>query len=147
MGFSDALWSPHRDDLCACYILVLTLFVCLFSRAAAMGFTYGATQSIVANQREKDDAVNSLVGGCAAGFLVGLKRALMLDLPVAFCLRAPTEHSLPGAFATCALFGTAAGTFDYAGRALVGDQSLSYEERRKRFFKQQPSALPLEADK
>lgn len=41
-----------------------------------MGATFALTESIVANQRQKDDALNGVAGGCAAGFLVGIKCAL-----------------------------------------------------------------------
>ena len=46
---------------------------------AAMGATLAATEAYVANQREKDDAVNGLAGGCAAGFLLGLRSTWILD--------------------------------------------------------------------
>jgi hypothetical protein len=46
--------------------------------------------------------------------------------------------------ASCAVIGAAVGTFDTAGQSLRGDQeALSYEEKRKRFFKQTPSSPPL----
>ena len=47
----------------------------LASLAAAMGVTFAATESIVANQREKQDALNGVAGGCAAGFLAGIRGA------------------------------------------------------------------------
>jgi len=91
---------------------------------AAMGATFAATESIVANQREKQDALNGVAGGCAAGFLAGIR-----------------ARSLPIAVASCAVIGAAVGTFDYAGESLRGDkETLSYEEKRKRFFKQSPSS-------
>jgi len=40
-----------------------------------MGTTFAFTESTVANIREKNDAVNGAAGGCAAGFLAGLKSA------------------------------------------------------------------------
>lgn len=43
--------------------------------AAAMGATFAATESIVANQRETQDALNGVAGGCAAGFLAGIRGA------------------------------------------------------------------------
>ena len=46
-----------------------------------MGFTFAATESIVANTREKDDPLNGAAGGCAAGFLAGLKGAFPLPYP------------------------------------------------------------------
>lgn len=52
-------------------------------------------------------------------------------------------RSLPIAVASCAVIGAAVGTFDTAGQSLRGDQeALSYEEKRKRFFKQ-TSSPPL----
>ncbi len=45
------------------------------SSAAAMGVTFAATESIVANQRETQDALNGVAGGCAAGFLAGIRGA------------------------------------------------------------------------
>jgi hypothetical protein len=38
-----------------------------------MGATFALTEAVVANQREKDDALNGVAGGCAAGFLAGLR--------------------------------------------------------------------------
>ncbi|KAH9004267.1 hypothetical protein EDB86DRAFT_3099571 [Lactarius hatsudake] len=94
---------------------------------AAMGATFAATESVVANQREKQDALNGVAGGCAAGFLAGIR-----------------ARSLPIAVASCAVIGAAVGTFDYAGQSLRGDkETLSFEEKRKRFFKQNPSSPPL----
>jgi hypothetical protein len=40
---------------------------------AAMGATFAFTESFVANQRKKDDYLNGVAGGCAAGFLAGIK--------------------------------------------------------------------------
>ncbi|KAF8506929.1 hypothetical protein F5888DRAFT_1579519, partial [Russula emetica] len=89
---------------------------------AAMGATFAATESIVANQRETQDSLNGVAGGCAAGFLAGIR-----------------ARSLPIAVASCAVIGAAVGTFDTAGQSLRGDQeALSYEEKRRRFFKQTP---------
>lgn len=38
-----------------------------------MGATFALTESVVANTREKDDALNGAAGGCAAGFLAGIR--------------------------------------------------------------------------
>lgn len=46
-----------------------------------MGATFAFTESIVANTREKDDALNGVAGGCAAGFLAGIRGESRL----AFC--------------------------------------------------------------
>lgn len=40
---------------------------------AAMGATFALTESVVANTREKDDHLNGVAGGCAAGFLAGIR--------------------------------------------------------------------------
>ncbi|KAI0669807.1 hypothetical protein C8Q78DRAFT_976537 [Trametes maxima] len=86
---------------------------------AAMGATFALTESVVANQREVDDALNGAAGGCAAGFLAGIR-----------------ARSLPLAVASCAVLGTAIGTLDYNGSGLAPQNVESIEERRKRFFKQ-----------
>ena len=52
--------------------------MCFGRGLAAMGFTFAATESIVANTRETDDALNGAAGGCAAGFLAGLRGAYSL---------------------------------------------------------------------
>jgi hypothetical protein len=43
--------------------------------AAAMGAVFAGTESVVANVREKKDALNGASGACAAGFLAGIRRA------------------------------------------------------------------------
>ena len=109
-----------------------------------MGATFAATESIVANQREKQDALNGVAGGCAAGFLAGLRGTQPPHPLVRFVLIFSAARSLPIAVASCAVIGTAVGTFDTAGQSLRGDQeALSYEERRRRFFKQNPPSPPL----
>ncbi len=108
-----------------------------------MGATFAATESIVANQRGKQDALNGVAGGCAAGFLAGIRGVYC---PVFQCqpqLVRTVARSLPIAVASCAVIGAAVGTFDYAGQSLRGDKETSYEEKRKRFFKQIPSSPPL----
>ncbi|TFY72870.1 hypothetical protein EVG20_g125 [Dentipellis fragilis] len=97
---------------------------------AAMGATFAGTEAFVANQRQKDDPLNGVVGGCAAGFLAGIR-----------------SRSLPMAVASCAVIGTAVGAFDYGGQTLQGDSAhLTFEERRKRFFKQPPSVQETSGD-
>lgn len=44
-------------------------------RVAAMGATFAFTESFVGNTRQKDDALNGVAGGCAAGFLAGIRGA------------------------------------------------------------------------
>jgi len=50
-----------------------------------MGATFAATESIVANQREKQDALNGVAGGCAAGFLAGIRGAYHHTLGYPLC--------------------------------------------------------------
>ena len=38
-----------------------------------MGAAFAFTEAVVANQREKDDALNGAAGACAAGFLAGIR--------------------------------------------------------------------------
>lgn len=38
-----------------------------------MGATFAFTDSAVSNIRQKDDALNGVAGGCAAGFLAGMR--------------------------------------------------------------------------
>lgn len=84
----------------------------------AMGATFALTESVVANTREKDDALNGAAGGCAAGFLAGIR-----------------ARSLPVAVIGCTVLGAAMGTFDYGGKNIAGAGSLSQEEKRNSFFK------------
>jgi hypothetical protein len=43
---------------------------------AAMGATFAAAEAVTANVREKEDSINGAAGGCAAGFLAGIKGQL-----------------------------------------------------------------------
>jgi hypothetical protein len=38
-----------------------------------MGATFAFTETVVANQRRKNDALNGAAGACAAGFLAGIR--------------------------------------------------------------------------
>lgn len=72
------------------------------------------------------------------------QRCTLFQLLGHFVLIFSTARSLPIAVASCAVIGAAVGTFDTAGQSLRGDQeALSYEEKRKRFFKQTSSSPPL----
>jgi hypothetical protein len=59
-----------------------------------MGATFAATESIVANQREKQDALNGVAGGCAAGFLAGIRGACRRAFSMPFSTR-PRHSSFP----------------------------------------------------
>jgi len=92
----------------------------------AAGFSYSFTKAAVANLRETDDALNGVAGGCAAGFIAGLR-----------------ARSLPMAIATCAFLGGTIGTFEAGGDSLQGFNTGSLsaeeqEERRLHFFKKEP---------
>jgi hypothetical protein len=70
--------SPGREGRLVssvCLNAALPLNNTLIRSIAAMGATFAATESIVANQREKQDALNGVAGGCAAGFLAGIRGA------------------------------------------------------------------------
>ena len=46
-----------------------------------MGAAFSFTEAFVANERRKNDALNGAAGGCAAGFLAGIRcRSLLLDV-------------------------------------------------------------------
>lgn len=51
-----------------------------FILTAAMGAAFAFTEATVANQRETNDALNGIAGGCAAGFLAGLRSVLLHSL-------------------------------------------------------------------
>jgi len=90
---------------------------------AAMGATFALVDSVSANIREKEDAVNGFSGGCAAGALAGLR-----------------ARSIPTAFMACAVMGGLVATFDATGRSFAGPTETpeDRETRRRRFFKKPP---------
>ena len=45
----------------------------IFNHLAAMGAAFAFTEAFVANGRRKNDALNGAAGGCAAGFLTGIR--------------------------------------------------------------------------
>jgi len=73
-----ARWACLRERgarlvFLVCFPFILSLRSNLAYSLAAMGATFAFTESFVANQREKNDALNGAIGGCAAGFLAGIK--------------------------------------------------------------------------
>jgi len=78
---------------------------------AAMGATFAFTEAFVANERQKNDPLNGAAGGCAAGFLAGIR-----------------SRSLPMAAGGCVLLGAAVGAFDYSGQ-LAGEPGMTREEK------------------
>lgn len=47
-----------------------------------MGAVFSYTRDTVANVRSKNDAYNGAAGGCAAGFLAGIRGMLLNFMPV-----------------------------------------------------------------
>ena len=112
-----------------------------------MGAAFAVTETAVANSRAKTDPLNGVAGGCAAGFLAGVRGAQIShssNLHVYLRRLFHAARSLPMAVAGCAAVGAAMGAFDYSGE-LAGQSSSpeAQEERRKRFFKQ-PRPAPAE---
>jgi len=102
----------------------------------AMAATFAFTDSYVTNVRQKEDPLNGAIAGCAVGLLAGAR-----------------VRSIPVGIASCAGIATLIGTFDAAGSSLRGQAldmatPLTKEERRRRFFKHQPtvSVTPLPGD-
>ncbi|KAJ7786253.1 hypothetical protein B0H16DRAFT_1876312 [Mycena metata] len=90
---------------------------------AAVGATFGATESIVANMRRADDEVNAASGACAAGFLLGI-----------------SAGSLPVAIGTCTAMSGAAYMWKYTdGKLPPRTARTPQTEKEKSFFK--PTAV------
>ncbi|KAJ7103586.1 hypothetical protein B0H15DRAFT_1017275 [Mycena belliarum] len=81
----------------------------------AVGATFAMTESVVANQRETNDALNGASGACAAGFLLGLR-----------------ARSLPVAVGGCTIMGGVMGLYDYT--VSTGDRKET-SRPQKGFFK------------
>lgn len=112
--------------------------------AAVTGTSYAIAETLAANQREKNDAMNHLYGGAVAGFLAGLRRKSFLihsnqptncDHPV---------HSISAAIGMAAALGVTMGGAELTG-GLFGKRwtSASTVEGRRAFFKQPlPEPVP-----
>ncbi|GAK65856.1 NADH-ubiquinone oxidoreductase 213 kda subunit [Moesziomyces antarcticus] len=118
----------------------------------AMGGIFSYTDATVANFRQKDDAINGAIGGCAAGVVLGA-----------------AARSVPMMFGGCASLAALIGTFDAAGKSLSGvyarpspndfthsdhdashgTHELSWKEareaRRQSFFKQKKEDVESDA--
>ncbi|EFP82269.1 hypothetical protein PGTUg99_016581 [Puccinia graminis f. sp. tritici] len=70
--------------------------------ATAVGFAFGGVSQSVASIREKSDPWNATAGGCASGFLLGLRAG-----------------HLSTALGQCAIWGAVAGGVNYAGDTLI----------------------------
>ncbi|KAJ7357312.1 hypothetical protein DFH08DRAFT_954590 [Mycena albidolilacea] len=60
-------------------------FVTPIGLFAAVGASFAFTESVVANQRQTDDAISAASGACAAGFLLGISAARSLPMAVGAC--------------------------------------------------------------
>jgi len=86
---------------------------------AAVGATFGATESVVANIRRADDEVNAASGACAAGFLLGI-----------------SAGSFPMAVGTCTAMSGVAYMYKYTnGKLPPRSARTSQAEKEKSFFK------------
>lgn len=83
IGFFGMLYASR----CARVALTVVLTYGL----AAMGATFALTESVVANQRQIDDPLNGAAGGCAAGFLAGIRGACIVRL-CRTCWLKPGQH-------------------------------------------------------
>ncbi|CED85284.1 Mitochondrial inner membrane translocase subunit Tim17/Tim22/Tim23/peroxisomal protein PMP24 [Phaffia rhodozyma] len=79
-----------------------------------VGPTFLAAQGLSANLREKDTPLNAAIGGCAAGFLVGVK-----------------SGSLNKAAASCATFALLTGALDYTG-GLTNPEQMTEDPIQKK---------------
>lgn len=105
-----------------------------------MGATFAFTEAFVANERRKNDALNGAAGGCAAGFLAGIRCRFIVCYKFMGTQSLATARSLPMAAGGCILLGAAVGAFDYSGQ-LAGETGMTKEERRLKFFKKPPQPL------
>ncbi|KAJ7634248.1 hypothetical protein DFH06DRAFT_1100813 [Mycena polygramma] len=85
----------------------------------AVGATFAVTDSVVANQRQADDAISAASGACAAGFLLGVG-----------------TRSLPMAIGTCSIMSGVMGLYKYTNGKGARSPKPAVE---KSFFK--PTAV------
>ncbi|BGP15127.1 hypothetical protein JCM10213_006540 [Rhodosporidiobolus nylandii] len=95
---------------------------------ATAGFVFSFVDHSVANLIEsKDNGIAGASGGCAAGFVSGLRTG-----------------SLPKAMGMCAFMGAAVGTYDLAGGQLGWESGKKVRSEREKervaFFKQRETA-------
>lgn len=114
-----------------------------------MGGTFALTESVLANTRQTDDALNGAAGACAAGFLAGVRSAFRsisslipphprINISDAYIF---TAGSIAMGLSSCAVLAAVVGTFEYAGGELRANLSQTREERRNSFFKNAPPPL------
>ncbi|GAA5927286.1 uncharacterized protein JCM15063_005854 [Sporobolomyces koalae] len=95
---------------------------------ATIGFTFSFVDHTVANMIEsKDNGVAGASGGCAAGFVSGIRTG-----------------SIPKAMGMCMFMGAAVGTYDLAGGQLGWEQGKKPRQQREKerieFFKNRETA-------
>lgn len=108
---------------------------------AAIGAAYGVTESFVSNLRHKDDSVNSAVGACASGLVIGASGEYFFLNPIcvpshiliqsSFILFFFVVGSIPTMFGSCAGLAAVVGTFGAAGRSLTGPYSAALVDAAK----------------
>lgn len=96
---------------------------------ASAGFAFSYVDHTVANLRSSStDGVSGAAGGCAAGFLLGIR-----------------SGSIPQAMGMCGIVGAAVGTYDLAGGQLGWESGtkdrVTREKERLEFFKKR--SLPV----
>ena len=116
------LHTNRRDNWFLWYVPIPHIFLDIHSHrnallTGAMGAVFALTESVVANTREKDDALNGVAGGCAAGFLAGIRGA---SVPVR------------------------AGTAPFSHIYLLQLVRCLWRSRRARFWAQQLAPLTME---
>ncbi|KAF8213104.1 hypothetical protein K438DRAFT_1706705 [Mycena galopus ATCC 62051] len=95
-------------------------FIAPIGLFAAVGASFGMTESVVANQREANDPISAASGACAAGFLLGI-----------------STRSLPMALGTCGVMSAAMGMYKYTDGMTRSSKPAA--EKSSSFFK--PSAV------
>ncbi|POW10292.1 hypothetical protein PSTT_06148 [Puccinia striiformis] len=108
------------------YITNVTKFGAM---AAAVGFTFGGVSQFVASVREESDPWNAASGGCAAGFLLGIRTGYIST-----------------ALGQCAIGGAVAGGVNYAGDTLIPanhgkTRAQQQQERVKQLGQKDPLLL------
>ncbi|KAF2814048.1 uncharacterized protein BDZ99DRAFT_436772 [Mytilinidion resinicola] len=95
---------------------------------AAMGASYAFAKTASANLREKNDSLNSAIGGFFAGSMMGLK-----------------IRSTPAIIGYGACLAVILGTFDYAGGSLTGyTEGPEVDQVAKKEFLRKNRRIPVE---
>ncbi|PLW06356.1 hypothetical protein PCANC_16263 [Puccinia coronata f. sp. avenae] len=98
--------------------------------AAAVGFAFGGVSQSLASIREENDPWNATAGGCASGFLLGMR-----------------SGQISTALGQCAMWGAVAGGVNYAGDTLMpanhGKSRRQQQEERVKLLGSQKDPLLL----